>query len=64
VVNELAIATGAVDYAVELAIRLVGEAAARKLTLERVEILAARLAADAEAAAKFGQVPPAADPAT
>jgi len=46
------------EGALELAFRVLGDVAARQLTAERVEIVAARVAADAEAAAKFGQAPP------
>lgn len=46
------------EGALELAFRVLGDAEARRVTAERVEIIASRVAADTEAAAKFGQVPP------
>lgn len=53
------IAVEAIDYAIGLAIKVLGEDSARQTLIDRVEIVAARVAADAEAAARFGQVPPA-----
>ena len=55
----LEIAIQAIDYAIALAIRLLGADSARQTLVDRVEIVAARVAADAEAAARFGQAPPA-----
>ena len=55
----LEIAIQAIDYAIALAIRLLGADTARQTLVDRVEIVASRVAADAEAAARFGQVPPA-----
>jgi hypothetical protein len=44
--------------AITLAIRLLGENEARKLTWAQLEIVASRVAADTEAAAKFGKPTP------
>ena len=57
--NPTQIASEAIDYAIGLAIKLLGEGTARQTLIDRIEIVAARVAADAEAAARFGQVPPA-----
>ncbi len=46
------------DYAIGLIIKEVGIDSARQTIVDRIEIAAARAAADAEAAARFGQVPP------
>lgn len=53
------IAIQAIDYAIGLAIRLLGADQAKQTVVDRIEIVAARVAADAEAAARFGQTPPA-----
>lgn len=45
------------DYVLGLIVREIGVDGARQTVQERVEIAAARAAADAEAAAKFGVAP-------
>lgn len=52
------IVIAALEYAFNLALRVLGLDRTKQLTTERLEIMAARIAADAEAAAKFGQAPP------
>jgi hypothetical protein len=46
------------DAIIALIVKEIGVDGARQTLIDRIEIAAARAAADAEAAARFGQVPP------
>lgn len=56
--NPIDIVVGALDYAIKLGITLLGADQCKQVMIQRAEILAARAAADAEVAAKAGNVPP------
>lgn len=53
-----ALVVSLLEYALEMAVRILGEAVARQVTSERMEIVAARVAADAAHAALTGETPP------